>query len=52
MVLVFNALFFSFLATPEVTGVTGGAHSQAPIGGKPCLSLASEMTNAAYSCHL
>ena len=52
MVLGCNALFFSFLATPEVTGVTGGAHSQAPSGGKPCLPLASEMTNAVCPCHL
>ena len=36
--------FFLFLPIPEVTGVAGGAHSQAPIGGKPRLPLASEMT--------
>ena len=35
---------FSFLPTPEVTGVAGRAHSQAPCGGKPHLPLASETT--------
>ena len=33
-----------FWPTPEVTEATGGAHSQTPSGGKPCLPLASEMT--------
>ena len=31
MVLGCNALLFSFLATPVVTGVTGGAHTQASV---------------------
>ena len=35
---------FCVLATPEVTGTTGGAHSQAPSGVKPHLPLASETT--------
>jgi len=48
MVLVFNALFFSFLATPEVTGITDGAHLQTPSVGKPRLHLAFEMTAAVY----
>ncbi len=44
-------LFF-FFATPEVIGVTGGAHSQAPSAGKPCLPLASEMTAMVCPCSL
>ena len=52
MVLGCNALFFSFLAIPEVTGIAGEAHSQAPSGGKTCLPLASEMTVAVCPCHL
>ena len=40
MMLGCSALFFSFLPTPEVIGVAGGAHSQASSGGKPCLPLA------------
>ena len=32
-----SALSFSFLPTPEVNGVEGGAHSQAPSGDKPHL---------------
>ena len=46
MVFGCSKLFFSFLPTPKVTGVTGGAHSQAPSGGKPRLPLASETTAA------
>ena len=41
-----------FFANPEVTGLAGGAHSQAPSGGKPHFSLASEMTAMVYACHL
>ena len=52
MVLGCSALFFSFLPTPEETGVTGGAYSQAPSGGKPCLPLASETTTLICPCHL
>ena len=44
--------FISFLPTPEVTGITGGAHSQAPCGGKTRLPLASEMTAVVCPCHL
>ena len=46
--------FFSFLATPEVSmeEPDGGAHSQAPSGGKPHLPLVSEMTTAVCPCHL
>ena len=33
-----------FLPTPEVTGAAGGAHPQAPSGGRPRLLLASKMT--------
>ena len=44
--------FFSFLSTPEVTGVTGGAHSQTPSGDKTCLLLASETTATFCPCHL
>ena len=47
-----NALFLSLLATPEVTAVTGEAHSQAPSGDKPCLPLASKMTTAVCPCPL
>ena len=43
---------FSFSPTPEVTGITGGAHSQAPSGGKPCLPLASERTALFCPCYL
>ena len=43
---------FSFLPTPEVTGVSDGAHSQTPSGSKPCLPLASEMTTVVCPCHL
>ena len=39
MVLSCSALLF--LVTPEVTGATGGTHSQVPSGGKPHLPLAS-----------
>ena len=52
MVLGCNALLFYFLATPEVTGITGGTHSQAPRYGKPHLPLASEMTAAVCLYHL
>ena len=45
-------VFLIFATPPEVTGVTGGAHSQAPSGGKPHLSLASEMTTSVCPCHL
>ena len=34
----------SFLPTSEVTGVTGGACSQTPSGGRSCPTLVSEMT--------
>ena len=43
---------FSFLPTPEVTGVTGGAQSQSLSGGKPCLPLVSEPTAAVCPSHL
>ena len=51
MMLGCSSLFFSFLPTPLVTGVAGGAHSQASSGGKPCLLLASEMRAAVCPCH-
>ena len=44
--------FFPFLSTPEVTGVAGGAHSQAPSSGKLRLPLASETTTKVCPCHL
>ena len=52
MVLDCSALFFSFLTTPEVTEVAGGAHSQAPSGGKSRLPLASDTTAMVCACHL
>ena len=48
--LVYNVLFFSFLPTPEVAGVTGEAHSQAPSGGKPRLPLGSETQSVPATC--
>ena len=50
--LVVVSLFFSFLPTPMVTGVTGEAHPQVPNCGKPCLPLASETAAAVCPCHL
>ena len=44
--------FFFFLVTPEVTGTIGGAHSQAPGGGRPHFPLASKMTAEVCLCHL
>ena len=44
--------FFSFLPNPEMTRVVGGAHSQAPSGGKPHFPLASEITAKVCPCHL
>lgn len=40
------------LPNPEVTGATGGAHSQAPGGGSPCLPLVSEMISMVLPCCL
>ena len=41
-----------FLLTPEVTGAAGGAHSQAPSGGRPCLPLVSKTTSTVRPCCL
>lgn len=49
---LFSFFFFFFLLTPEVTGTAGGAHSQAPSGGRPYLPLASKTTTVVRSCCL
>lgn len=41
-----------FLLTLEETVVPGGTHSKAPIGGRPCLPLASKMTTTVHPCHI
>ena len=45
-----SAPFFG--PTPEVTGATGGAHSQAPSGIRPYFPLASDRTAMVHPCCL